>query len=117
MIDNFSLYQLLVPTFGIIMILRAFSYTGRGRTIREFFTVAAFWIFVSLFAIFPDIFIDRIALFLGIRSGINAIFFFGFVVLFYIVFRLIISQEESEQRTTQIVRSIALQDLENNMKS
>ena len=115
--ENFSLYQLLVPTFAVLMILRALSHTGRGgKTTREFIAIFIFWIFVGLVALFPHIFIDRIAAFLGIRSGINALFFFGFVILFFISFRLLVSVEESEVRITEIIRNIALKDFDETNK-
>ena len=73
--NSFSLYQLLVPTFAVLMILRALSHTGRGgKTIREFIAVVLFWAFISSVALFPHILIDKTATFLGIRSGINALF-------------------------------------------
>lgn len=111
---NFSLYQLLVPAFGAIMLLRAVSQASQGnKTARELITIFLFWLFLSLVSLFPSIFIDKVAAFLGIRSGINALFFFGFVILFYTVFRLLIAQEESQEKITKIIRTIALKDLDN----
>ena len=112
--QNFSLYQLLVPTFSALMILRALSTLGRGgKTPREFIAILVVWTTLSLIAIFPHIFVDKIAAFLGIRSGINALFFFGFVVLFYLAFRLFISSEEQQEQLTEIVRQQALQEFKN----
>jgi hypothetical protein len=91
------------------MVLRALSQLGRrGRTRREFFAVLGVWSALSLISIFPTIFVDKIALFLGIRSGINALFFFLFVVLFYVVGKLLISHEEAQEKITGLTREIAL---------
>lgn len=116
--NNFSLYQLLVPTFAVLMILRALSHAGRkDKTTREFIAILIFWTFISLVALFPQIFVDKVAAFLGIRSGINALFFFGFVILFYISFKLLAFKEESEERITEIIRNIALKDFDDKHKS
>lgn len=115
---SFSLYQLLVPLFAAVMLLKSLSqFNRKQKTAREFIAVAIFWILISLIALFPRIFIDKVALFLGIRSGINALFFFGFVMLFYMAFRLFIVSEEQEEKTTKIVRNIALKNFENSLKN
>jgi hypothetical protein len=115
---SFSLYQLLVPLFAALMLLKSLSqFHRKQKTAREFIAVAIFWILMSLVALFPHIFIDRVAQFLGIRSGINALFFFSFVLLFYIVFRLLIASEEQEEKTTKIIRNIALKSFENSLKN
>jgi hypothetical protein len=116
--ENFSLYQLLVPIFAAVMILRSLSQLGRKeKTIREFIAVLFFWAFISLIALFPEVFLDRVAAYLGIRSGINALFFFAIIVLFYITSRLLVNSEETEERITKIIRNVALKDFESKHKN
>jgi hypothetical protein len=112
MLQNFSLYQLLVPLFSLIMIAKAVSqYLHHKRTLRELIVLSAIWSCVSMVAVFPDFSMYWLSLVTGIKSGFNALIFFTLVVLVYGFLQLLIKIEDNERILTDLVRKIALKDL------
>jgi hypothetical protein len=112
MAQSFSLYQLLVPLFAVLMIAKAVSQFFRHRrTLRELFVLCLIWSGVSLVAIFPDFSMHWLSLLTGIKSGFNALIFFNLVVLVYGFLQLLIKMEDNERILTELVRKIALSEL------
>ena len=113
MLQNFSLYQLLVPLFSIIMIAKAVSqFLHHKRTLRELLVLAFIWSGVSMVAVFPDFSMYWLSTFTGIKSGFNALIFFTLVVLVYGMLQLLIKMEDNERVLTELVRKIALRDVQ-----
>ncbi len=105
-----TIYQLLTPLFAILMILKGISRFKRGEmSIRKFILWVLVWGGISTLALFPQ-FVKIAADLTGLESGINALIFFGFIFLFYIVFRLFIIVEHLEREITEIVRKKAIED-------
>jgi len=113
MFANFSLYQLLVPLFSVIMIAKAVSqFMRHKRTLRELLVLCFIWAGISIVAVFPDFSMHWLSTFTGIKSGINALIFFVLVVLVYGLLQLLIKMEDNERVMTELVRKIALRELD-----
>src|SRR5512139_3937589 len=109
MAQSFSLYQLLVPLFAVLMIAKAVSqFLRRRRTLRELFVLCTIWSGVSLVAVFPDFSMHWLSKLTGIKSGFYALIFFTLVVLVYGFLQLLIKMEDNERTLTELVRKIAL---------
>jgi hypothetical protein len=116
--QTFSLYQLLVPLFAVLMIAKAVSqFLRHRRTLRELVVLCAIWSGVSLVAIFPDFSMHWLSKFTGIKSGFYALIFFTLVVLVYGFLQLLIKMEDNERTLTELVRKIALTELSNKTKT
>jgi hypothetical protein len=113
MIGSFSLYQLLVPLFSLFMIAKAISrFLRTEQTGRELFIWLLIWSSISLVALFPNSTVILFAQITGVKSGINALIFFGLVLLVYGYLQLFIMFENHEKHLTELVRKIALQQLQ-----
>jgi len=113
MIGSFSLYQLLVPLFALFMIAKAISrFLRTEQTGRELFIWLLIWSSISLVALFPNATVILFAQITGVKSGINALIFFGLVLLIYGFLQLFIMLENHEKHLTELVRKIALQQLQ-----
>lgn len=111
MLASFSLYQLLVPAFAAIMLLRVGSNYLRGeQSLRELLTWAAVWLLISLIALFPDFSIRSFARVTGAKSGLNALIFFVLIVLSYGCLKLYVVYEHQERKMTELVRRLAIRD-------
>ncbi len=111
-----TIYQLLTPLFAIIMLLKGVSSLNRGEmSVRKFILWIFVWAGISVIAIRPQ-FVSVFADLTGLESGINALIFFGFIFLFYLVFKLFIILEHLERDVTNIVRKKAIEDFKNNLK-
>ncbi len=112
MLDKFSLYQLLVPFFALLIIARAISrYLHQHQTVKELFISIIVWSGVSFVAIFPDFSMQWLSKLTGIKSGFYALIFFTLVLLVYGFLQVLIKLEENERNLTELVRKIALRDL------
>jgi len=105
-----TIYQLLTPLFAVLMLLKGISRLRRGEmSTRKFILWILVWSGISILALFPD-FAEIAADLTGLKSGINALIFFGFIFLFYLTFRLFITVEHLEREITNIVRKKAIED-------
>ena len=113
MINNFSVYQLLVPLLSLLMVTKAVSrFLRHEQTGRELFVWLILWIGISLVALFPANTVLLFAQITGVKSGVNALIFFGLVLLAYGFLQLFIMLENNEKKLTDLVRKIALQPLQ-----
>jgi hypothetical protein len=109
---TFSLYQLLVPLFAVVMIAKAISrFLRQQQTVKGLIVYVAVWSGVSFVAVFPDFSMYWLSMLTGIKSGFYALIFFTLVVLVYGFLQVIIKLEENERKLTEQVRKIALRDL------
>lgn len=109
---SFSLYQLLVPAFAAIMLLRAGSeYLRHRRSLRELAMWTAVWVGVSLVALFPDFSIRSLARLTGTKDGLNALVFFVLIVLSYGCLRLYVRLDAQQRTITGLVRRLAIRDV------
>ena len=113
---SLSLIALLIPSFCLIMVLYSFSLFGRGKlSWRELSVWLIMWIGISLVSLRPDL-LDQLPEFIGIKSGVNALIFFGFIVLFYGLFRLFTKVEDLESKVVELNRRLALKDVQKDME-
>lgn len=107
--EHFSLIALLTPLFSLLMIFRAVAlFRKRKQTWREFALWVLVWSGIGFVAFYPQI-LDVLPPMVGIKSGINVLIFFGFVVLFYGFFRLFAKVEELEEKMVRMVRERAIE--------
>lgn len=107
--EQFSLVALLTPLFSLLMIFRALSlFQKRKQTWRELVLWLIVWLGIGLVAFYPQI-LDVLPPIIGVKSGVNVLIFFGFVVLFYGFFRLFAKVEELEEKLVKVVRARALE--------
>lgn len=92
----------------------AVAYTIRRWHRRELSSgIAVFW---SLFWFVVVVFIwmprasDAFAARIGIGRGIDAAMYLGFLVVFYLFFRVSVKLERLERHITRVVRHLALKD-------
>jgi hypothetical protein len=113
MTGPFSLYQLLVPLFSLLMIAKAISrFLRQEQTGRELFAWLLIWTGISVIALFPSSTVILFAQITGVKSGVNALIFFGLVLLAYGFLQLFIMLENNEKKLTDLVRKIALKRLQ-----
>jgi len=110
--SEFSIIALLTPLFSLLMILRAISlFRKRKQTGRELILWIVIWVGIGLVAFYPAV-LDFLPPIVGMKSGLNFLIFFGFVILFYGVFRLFVKVEELEEKIVKMNREEALKDKE-----
>lgn len=106
--ENFSLIALLTPFFSLLMILRAIAlYRKQKQSWRELLLWIIVWFGIGFIAFKPDV-LDLLPPWLGVKSGVNVLIFFGFVVLFYGFFRLFTKVEELEMKIVEMNREGAM---------
>jgi hypothetical protein len=110
--SHFSLVQLLTPLFCLVMIFRAVSrFARREQSFRELVVWIVVWGGIAFVSAVPSV-LDSIPAIVGVQSGVNALIFFGLLVLFYAVFRLVIAVETLEERISEMNRKVALRDVD-----
>lgn len=85
----------------------------RNRTISkgELFLWLGVWLFLGLVVLVPDL-STVVANAMGIGRGADFVLYVAVALLFYLVFRTYVVIERLEQQITQLVRQLALEDLE-----
>ena len=108
--ETFSLVALLTPLFSLLMIIRALSlYWQHKQTWRELVAWIIVWLGIGFVAFYPEV-LDLLPPIVGIKSGVNVLIFFGFVVLFYGFFRLFVKVEELEEKIVKMNRDRAMKN-------
>jgi len=106
--NEFSIIALLTPLFSLVMILRAVSlFRQRKQTWRELLVWVIVWSGIGLVAFYPEV-LDSLPPIVGIKSGVNFLVFFAFVVLFYGFMRLFTKVEDLERKLVKMNRNVAL---------
>ena len=105
------LIQLLITILALIAlvgVVRRFKQGAISRAGLVFWLVL--WIVIGALVWTPN-FTNRIAAFLGVGRGADAVFYVSIVVLFYAIFRLYGRLENIEHQLSELVKKIALKDL------
>jgi small membrane protein len=107
------LQQVLALMVIIFFIFRLLLQKKKARiNSNEFIVWLIFWVLAGGAIIFLKE-IDRFAAYVGFSSsGINILLYIGFVVLFYMVFKLRLRLERQERDISKIVRAIAIKNKE-----
>jgi hypothetical protein len=81
------------------------------QTLFKLFSSLAIWGSILTFSLFPHV-SRSISHYLGFGDNLNTLIFFGFVVVFSALFKLVGSVERLERNVSEIVRREALEKLE-----
>ncbi|MEW6610303.1 MAG: DUF2304 family protein [Patescibacteria group bacterium] len=76
---------------------------------REFIYWILFWFLAAAAILTPDA-LTRIANILGIGRGADLAFYSSFVIVAYVLFRIVVRMDRIERDITKIVRHIALHE-------
>lgn len=110
MTAEFTPYQVVVPLFGILMIVYAWNLVVRQKkTVWEGILWSAFWSAVTYISLVPSS-LQALSALTGIKKNENAATITAIGVIFFILFYLIMRLEELEQRVVKVVRERALKD-------
>lgn len=109
--------SLLLPVQILLLIFVLFAASRavlqfRGGTIR--FGALSFWLLiwaVALVAIFYPEQTTEIARILGIGRGVDVVVYASIAILFYLVFRLHVYQENIRTEISQLIREVSLRDV------
>lgn len=109
---QFTLTQILLSLFLLFALSRVYLRFKGGNV--SFFAFI-FWTVVFgsaiVIVLFPFL-SGRIANFMGIGRGVDAIVYTSIVLLFYLVFRLYVYLEDLRHEITDLVRKLALKEKE-----
>lgn len=109
--------SLLLPVQIILFIFVLFAASRavlqfRGGTIR--FGALSFWLMVwtvALVAIFYPEETTHLARILGIGRGVDIVVYASIAILFYLVFRLHVYQENIRTEISQLIREVSLKEV------
>lgn len=86
-----------------------------GQTFFKLFSTLIIWSGILTIALFPD-FAYFISAKLGMGKNLNTLIFFGFVVVFMLVFKILSLLEKLEKQLTDIIRHLAIKEYEKKEK-
>ena len=103
-----TIIQILAVVYVVFTASRAILRAKDKKiSIAEFFFWLALWFGLVFVVFFPNI-VSSFADILGIGRGIDFILYVSVGGLFYLIFRLYVKIEESQQQITHLVREISL---------
>ena len=106
---QFEVYQWLGPLIAIYFIFRTFRQYRNGKySPRNTFIWIFFWLGIMLLSLLPDAIPNSIAKGLGFKDHVNALIFASLAILFIMVFYLSAAVNRIEDKMTNLVRIIAL---------
>jgi len=108
-----NLYQIIgvVVSFPLLFLgVYRFVSRKKGQTLLKLFANLVIWGGILLVSIFPGI-TDALGDILGVKGAANGIIFLAFLVLFFLIFRLLSALEKVEENLTTVVRRLALKNL------
>ncbi len=104
--------QIFITLFALIALFGVVRGFKRGALSR---TGVVAWIFIwvaAIVAVWNPWITNRIASMLGVGRGADAVLYVSVVMLFYMIFRLYGKCENLEHQLSELVKKIALKDLE-----
>ncbi len=105
------LIQFLFLAIVILILARIFWRFGKSEIkLTETLFWSAFWVLAAV-AFFVPGFVTRVANLFGIGRGADFAFYIGFVLVFYILFRIFVRLDKIERDITEIVRGKAIEEL------
>lgn len=109
---NLSLTQIFLLIFLIFALSRVFLRFKDGDLLFPGFF---FWSFLfgsaTIIVLIPGI-TGELANFIGIGRGVDAVIYVSIVTLFYLVFRLYVYLQDIKYEITELVKKIALKEIE-----
>ena len=108
MIGPLHLYQVIIIIMAILSIVFIYNRLRyKKSTPATFILFCIIWIFVLILTFIPDI-LTSIATLFGMGRGLDFMVVVGFIVCFYVIFRLYIKIEDNEQQLDKLVRRLAI---------
>lgn len=101
-------YQIIILIVSIIAIALSIKrYHEDNMGLSYFVAWVIIWLLVILFSIFPHI-SNSIAGIFGFGRGLDTLYIFSIILLFYIVFKLYNKIEDQNKRINELVSEIAI---------
>jgi len=105
-------FQFIVLALIVLILGRiALQYRGHLISGREFLFWSMFWVLAAAAILLPDA-LTRIANILGIGRGTDLAFYASFVIVAYVLFRIVVRIDKVERDITKVVRHISLNDVD-----
>lgn len=102
------LYSLIFPIISIIAIVWFVArYLNGKNALSTVILWSLFWIFVSIFALFPHM-SNRFAQLFGITRGLDFIIILVFVILFYTVLKMYFIIDGMQNDLNKMVKEFAI---------
>ena len=109
---EFTPYQVVVPLFGLLMIVYAWNLVMRQKkTVWEGALWTIFWSAIAYISLVPSS-LQYLSTITGIKKNENAATITAIGVIFFVLFYIIMRVEEMEQRLVKVIRNKALSGLE-----
>ncbi len=103
-------FQIFLVAFAVIAIYKTWrQYQARHVSKYWLLLFGGFWVIVALVAISPDT-TSVIANMVGVGRGSDLLVYIAVVVLFYMVYRLLVTQQRLSEEITELVRKLAIRD-------
>lgn len=109
-ITTLSLILFIFSLYSIGDRLVRFIRKEQNQSVFKLIATIFIWGSISYIAFFP-IQVRQFSERLGFGDNLNTLIFFGFIVVFFILFRLLSILEKNERLLTEIIRKEALKDL------
>ena len=104
------LYSLIFAIISLIAIVGIIlRYMKRKNSFTTVVLWSIFWIFVSVFALFPQL-STSFASFFGITRGLDFVIILVFIILFYISIKLYFIVDKMQNDLNKIVKEVAIQN-------
>lgn len=105
--------QFFISILSIIAVIGGVRRFGKGAISRWGFI---FWLIIwigAIILVWNPWTTNRLAGWLGVGRGADAVFYVAIMVLFYAIFRLHGKMENIEHQLSELVKKIALRDFDN----
>lgn len=105
--------QFLIIAFALLVMSRIIlSFKNKRISFKSLLFWLGLWLAVSAAFLLPKT-ANYLAKILGFERGADLAVYFSILLIFYMLFRIFVKLERIETEITDIVRSIALRDREN----
>lgn len=107
------------PVQGVLVLISLFFLGNRivkyirkerTQTVFKLLLTIIIWGGILFTSLFPEL-VHTVSRNLGLGENLNTLIFFGFVVVFVILFKLLSSFESLERQLTELVRKEALKEI------
>ena len=108
------IYQIIVVGISVFMLFQGVKNFIKGKSGQTFYKLLIriiVWGGMSLIALFPS-FTNLLASLVGLKGNINAVILTGFLLIFFMIFKLLSAIERLEQGLSEVTRKDALKEID-----
>jgi small membrane protein len=106
------LVQFIFAGVVVLILIRVYWRFAKGEIkVTELVFWTAFWVLAGVAFFLPGL-TTRVANIFGIGRGADFVFYAGFVLVFYLIFRIFVRLDKIEREITELVRRKALNEEE-----